>query len=305
MARALRQDIPSRRTRNTLAQVDPGMADLNPAPGVGRGGPPSLGFLDQAPTGTFQANRALNGEQGVLGSGSVHCEPDPVSSPLGWDSDAFPTDHDLFGDDCAGLGDAGAHHARPGGGESPPISSSHSAPFVHETGLEGGGTAAPRRSGPVPPRFPDSAVAPLPGILAARVDVERGSEALVSLMRLGQLVPIVRVSRDDWCPFCCWDFWCPLSVCYTPGTIGARWSDTSEWGGIEGEFRFLTPPTWVHLLSFTPLMRLGTLCLIHLPVFLRVSQPWSSSAQSAGCSLGKSISKLSSPRLMTKGSNPG
>ncbi|KAJ3816265.1 hypothetical protein F5880DRAFT_1619552 [Lentinula raphanica] len=168
MARALRPDIPSRRARTVLSQVAPGMADLNPAPGVGRGDPPPLDPLDQASAGGFQANRALNGEQGVaarqrarlqLSVSSSQRGPTRLPSPCtGWDTDAFPADSDLFGEDLGDLGSANAF-PRPGRGrESPPVVPSHSARFHPDFELEGGGTDRLQGRGPIPLSSPGSDV---------------------------------------------------------------------------------------------------------------------------------------------------
>ncbi|KAJ3751595.1 hypothetical protein EV360DRAFT_89579 [Lentinula raphanica] len=159
MARSLRPDIPSRRACNVLSQVTPGMADLNPAPGVGRSGPPPLGTLDQAPLGTFQANRALNGEQGVAARQrarlrhSASTAPTRVPSPHEWDPDAFPMDHNLFGEDLRGHDGMDTIQRHPVGGELP---FAGSARLCQNFGLEGGGTVIPRGLGPVPPRSPVS-----------------------------------------------------------------------------------------------------------------------------------------------------
>ncbi|KAJ3816284.1 hypothetical protein F5880DRAFT_1619528 [Lentinula raphanica] len=166
MAHSLRPDIPSRRARNFLSQVAPGMADLNPAPGVGRGDPPPPVPLDQAPAGSFQANRALNGEQGVAArqrarlrhSASSARQASGRDSPShgAWDPDAFPTDLNLFGTDSGGHGVGGASQQSSGGGESPPRMSPHSTRVCLEPGLEGGGATFPRGRGPLLPTSPAS-----------------------------------------------------------------------------------------------------------------------------------------------------
>ncbi|KAJ3838722.1 hypothetical protein F5878DRAFT_158914 [Lentinula raphanica] len=161
MARSLRPDIPSRRACNVLSQVTPGMADLNPAPGVRRSGPPPLGTLDQAPLGTFQANRALNGEQGVAARQrarlrhSASTAPTRVPSPHEWDPDAFPMDHDLFGEDFRGYSGMDTIQRHPVGRDLPFAGSTR---LGQNFGLEGGGTVILRDLGPVPPRSPVSDV---------------------------------------------------------------------------------------------------------------------------------------------------
>ncbi|KAJ3974046.1 hypothetical protein EV361DRAFT_947378 [Lentinula raphanica] len=161
MARSLRPDIPSRRACNVLSQVTPGMADLNPAPGVRRSGPPPLGTLDQAPLGTFQANRALNGEQGVAARQrarlrhSASTDPTRVPSPHEWDPDAFPMDHDLFSEDFRGYSGMDTIQRHPVGRDLP---FAGSARLGQNFGLEGGGTVILRGLGPVPPRSPVSDV---------------------------------------------------------------------------------------------------------------------------------------------------
>ncbi|KAJ3816440.1 hypothetical protein F5880DRAFT_1619319 [Lentinula raphanica] len=281
MDRILRQDIPSRRARGAGVGLAPGMADLNPAPGVGGGVPPPSASLDRAPAGTFQANRALSGEQGVvarqrarvrhaaLGAGTAPREPLGVLSPHGWDSDAFPADHDLFGDDSGGLGGVDAFQRHPGGGESATLGASHSARSSRDLEPEGGGAAAPRGRGPIPPSSPASAgscgsemlvFVPNPGLLVPVV-VSCGSATLVFVPNPGLLVPVVVCSSslrrwclglglwDLWCPqLLSWDDWCPLfavSYCVPWSGADTGWvlgSDLSKWGGIEGEFRVLTPP---------------------------------------------------------------
>ncbi|KAJ3816746.1 hypothetical protein F5880DRAFT_1618977 [Lentinula raphanica] len=112
---------------------------------------PPLVLLDQAPTGTFQANRALNGEQDVAARQHAHVQcgaldaravprgPSHVSSPCGWDQDVFPMEHDLFGDDLADLDSANTFQHNLGGGDSAALGASHSACFSCDFGLEGGG----------------------------------------------------------------------------------------------------------------------------------------------------------------------
>ncbi|KAJ3720064.1 hypothetical protein C8R42DRAFT_108418 [Lentinula raphanica] len=168
MSRTLRQDIPSRRARNALSQMAPGMADLNPAPGVGRTGLPPSGILDQAPAGSFQANRALNGEQGVAArqqarmrqrvsgissssQGSAQAPPAPD-----WDFDAFPADSDLFGANSTGPDRLDPSQRLSGDGRLSSGTSPHSTRFHQDSGLEGGGTGIPRGRGPVPPSSPES-----------------------------------------------------------------------------------------------------------------------------------------------------
>ncbi|KAJ3715042.1 hypothetical protein C8R42DRAFT_779243 [Lentinula raphanica] len=143
MARSLRPDIPSRRA----------------SPGVGRSGPPPLGTLDQAPLGTFQANRALNGDQGAAARQrarlrhSASTAPTRVPSPHEWDPDAFPMDHDLFGEDFRGYSGMDTIQRHPVGGELPFAGSTR---LGQNFGLEGGGTVILRGLGPVPPRSPVS-----------------------------------------------------------------------------------------------------------------------------------------------------
>ncbi|KAJ3824526.1 hypothetical protein F5880DRAFT_367661 [Lentinula raphanica] len=168
MARALRQDIPSRRARHAMPQLAPGMADLNPAPGVGRTGPPPLDSLDQAPAGSFQANRALNGERGVAarqqarlhhrfsGGSATSREPIRASPAFDWDPDAFPADSDLFGATSTGTRRLGPLQANSGDDQSSPGVPPHSARLSHDSGLEGGGADVPRGRGPIWPCSPDS-----------------------------------------------------------------------------------------------------------------------------------------------------
>ncbi|KAJ3967107.1 hypothetical protein EV361DRAFT_953504 [Lentinula raphanica] len=260
MARELRQDIPSRRARSALNQLAPGMADLNPAPGVGRTVPPPSGNLDQAPAGTFQVNRALNGEQGVASRQRARARqsaltsgvaPNRVLSPLGWDSGAFPADHDLFEDDLVSPGGENEPQHGLGGGVSPPAISSHSAHFLRDSELEGGSAAAPRGRGPVAPGSPDSAGESLSFLASSAMGCCLGvgsprwrvcCAALTRSPRSGHLVPVVAcvdralgttgalrvcllsgtfgalaASGDVWCP---WDCWCP---CCLPG-VRQCWS---------------------------------------------------------------------------------
>ncbi|KAJ3840490.1 hypothetical protein F5878DRAFT_68930 [Lentinula raphanica] len=168
MARALRQDIPSRRARHAMPQLAPGMADLNPAPGVGRTGPPPLDSLDQAPAGSFQANRALNGERGVAarqqarlhhrfsGGSATSREPVRASPPFDWDPDAFPADSDLFGSTSTGTRRLGPLQSHMRDDRSSLDVPPHSARVRHDSGLEGGGADVPRGRGPVRPSSPDS-----------------------------------------------------------------------------------------------------------------------------------------------------
>ncbi|KAJ3729278.1 hypothetical protein C8R42DRAFT_651398 [Lentinula raphanica] len=131
------------------------MADWNPAPGGWRLGLAGMVLLLQGPwinlrPGTFQANRALNGErgvtcccpsrrqrarmrQGVLGVGSTSLGSIHAPSSHGSDSDAFPVELDLFAEDSAGR-------------------------FRHDLELEGGGPGPLQGRGPVPPGSPDSDV---------------------------------------------------------------------------------------------------------------------------------------------------
>ncbi|KAJ3966256.1 hypothetical protein EV361DRAFT_872543 [Lentinula raphanica] len=270
MARALRQDIPSRRARTGLSQVAPGMAELNPAPRVGRGDPPPLGPLDQPPAGAFQANRALNGEQGVaarqrarlrLSASSAQQDLARVPSPhAGWDPDAFPTDLDLFGTELGGLSGGNLFQDHQGGGESPPPVASHSARVRQDFGLEGRGASFPRGRGPIaPPASPDSSggfgssvtcfwgrLVPqrclFPGTFGARCCCYGtfGARRFV----LGRLVPVV-VFLGRLVPSSVFlGRLVPIGV--VSGTIGARCSevdsDLSEWGGIEGEIRLSPSP---------------------------------------------------------------
>ncbi|KAJ3758804.1 hypothetical protein EV360DRAFT_70011 [Lentinula raphanica] len=249
MAHALRQDIPSRRARTVLTQMAPNMADLNPAPRAGGVGPPPPVNLDPAPAGSFQANRALNGERGVAarqrarmrhrnsGVSSSSRGSARVSPQFGWETDAFPADSDIFGAPTAGPDETELPQF-----QSPGVAS-HSARFRRDSGLEGGGTGVSRGRGPVPPSSPDSVA--LFGTFGA----------------LG-------VCWDGWCPRCCvpQGQLVPVSVSLgllVPavivfiGTVGAHvwflgllvptfvfwdYSDFSEWGGIEGEVRIHASP---------------------------------------------------------------
>ncbi|KAJ3751689.1 hypothetical protein EV360DRAFT_89471 [Lentinula raphanica] len=210
MARALQQDIPSRRARHAMPQLAPGMADLNPAPGVGRSGPPPLDSLDQAPAGSFQANRALNGERGVAarqqarlhhrfsGGSATSREPVRASPPFDWDPDAFPADSDLFGSTSTGTRRLGPLQSHMRDDRSSLDVPPHSARVRHDSGLEGGGADVPRGRGPVRPSSPDSTAA-----LA----------------------------------FCVIVFFTPVA-----DSVFVVDSEPSEWGGIDGEDRVLDPP---------------------------------------------------------------
>ncbi|KAJ3765766.1 hypothetical protein FB446DRAFT_829186, partial [Lentinula raphanica] len=227
MAHALRPDIPSRRTRNALgqvapwnalSQVAPGLADLNPVPRAGQDGPPPLGTLDRAPAGSFQSNRPLNGERGVAARqqarlrnsvSSVQPESAPRSSPREWDSNAFPTDLDLFGEDTGGGRDSSSALRHPGGRALPSRGSPHSARPRHGFGSEGRGAGVSRGEGPIAPDSSGSDGAPPVWWCGS----PQGSSALRGGVMLGLLVP---------------------------------WLDSesghSEWGGIVGELRVYGPP---------------------------------------------------------------
>ncbi|KAJ3776961.1 hypothetical protein FB446DRAFT_813303, partial [Lentinula raphanica] len=296
MARSLRQDIPSRRTRNALAQLDPGMADLNPAPGVGRDGPPPSGSLDRAPAGSFQANHALNGEQGVaarqrararqsgLGLGSATGVPSRPPSLQGWDSEAFPADHDLFDDILGVPGSINTSQHGSGGGAPPPAVTSHPARQPSSLGLEGGEASVPRLlgRGPIAPSSPDSvselyfvfivgrpAVSPrmLAAWVAVRVRASASLVTLVSPVLVGHMVPIdMLLYASPWGSGATgldgWDIWCPrvgrdsgvpvLVVAQLHGLLLYYDSDASEWGGIEGEVRVLQSPLLGPPFEFRP-----------------------------------------------------
>ncbi|KAJ3748258.1 hypothetical protein EV360DRAFT_76252, partial [Lentinula raphanica] len=257
MARALRQDIPSRRDRAVLSQVAPGMAELNPAPRVGRGDPPPQGPPGLPPAGSFQANRALNGELGVaarqrarlrLSASSAQQDLARVPSPhAGWDPDAFPTDLDLFGTELGGLSSGNMFQDRQDGGELPPPVSSHSARVRQDFGLEGRGASFPRGRGPIaPPASPDSSgrLVPAAVVMGRLVPID---------VFLGQLVPVGVFSGTIGAHRCRSGTIGAHRCC--SGTIGAHHccsgaigphsgaeSDISEWGGIEGELRVVAPP---------------------------------------------------------------
>ncbi|KAJ3754236.1 hypothetical protein EV360DRAFT_87012 [Lentinula raphanica] len=203
MAHALRPDIPSRRTRNALgqvvprnalSQVAPGLADLNPVPRAGQDGPPPLGTLDRAPAGSFQSNRLLNGVWGVAARqqaclrnsiSSVQPESAPRSSPREWDSNAFPTDLDLFGEDTGGGHDSSSALRHPGGRGLPSRGSPHSARPRHGFGSEGRGAGVSRGEGPIAPDSSGSDGAPPVWWCGA----PQGSSALCGGVMLGLLVP--------------------------------------------------------------------------------------------------------------------
>ncbi|KAJ3765513.1 hypothetical protein FB446DRAFT_794977 [Lentinula raphanica] len=291
MARALRQDIPSHRARHAMPQLAPGMADLNPAPGVGRTGPPPLDSLDQAPAGSFQANRALNGERGVAarqqawlhywfsGGSATSREPIWASPAFDWDPDAFPADSDLFGATSTGTRRLGPLQANSGDDQSSPDVPPHSARLSHDSGLEGRGADVPRGRGPIQPSSPDStgdvgSIGAFPGsgtcgaLVCVRV---HGTFGALSLCSPGLLVPISLcvfagtfgahfpiVRGDVWCPGAVSVGWALLLA--SPGLhacvcilhtlclslvsdlLLVADSEPSEWGGIDGEDRFLDPP---------------------------------------------------------------
>ncbi|KAJ3765576.1 hypothetical protein FB446DRAFT_794923 [Lentinula raphanica] len=232
------------------------MADLNPAPGGGRRDPPPLGNLDRAPAGSFQANCTPNGELGVaarrrarlhLSTSSVPQGQSREPSPFtGWDTDAFPAEHDLFGTSLGGQGNVGAFSQNANGGQSPSAVSSHSSRICQELEQEGGGTVPLRGRGPIPPVSPGS-------------DSGGAVAACGTVGALGRLVPTchivlscvgafgfppLSVPRDAWCPFghvCFLGLLVPMLSCLPVWRSDAG-SDLSEWGGIDGEFRFEPPP---------------------------------------------------------------
>ncbi|KAJ3743298.1 hypothetical protein EV360DRAFT_76660, partial [Lentinula raphanica] len=239
MAHALRPDIPSRRARNALSQVPPGLADLNPAPRAGQGGLPPSGTQDRVPTGTFQSNRPLNGERGVAARrearicnsvSSVQPESAPRSSSHEWDPNAFPADLDLFRVDMGGDRDTDLVWRHPGSGGSPLRGSPHSAHPRHRIESEGGSAGPLHSGGPIAPESPGSDGCWLPGwtLVFALVGVRAGDIGVTSLFVF---------VRDVWCPaevhgvvvpHGLWrcvvgDIWCPVCPrCGCFGTVGAR-----------------------------------------------------------------------------------